>query len=711
MAETERQQLEREIAELEAQKKTLNPNNEDLATQAASQPRVQSYLETMGRSIKIGEQGKREFTEQTSGGKIVETPKGPVVIRPEKPAQFIDKPPSRGTAAHMYASMAMPFLGPWGHIAAEILEPGSTKEFAKDVLDWTGEAVESLPGIAGSALMATGVGVPVRIAAQGALSGAGTFLRRYGVSSLLPGKDIGLGETLKSAAINTAVGAVSEGATAGIAKAWGAPSEVAGKALIGKASSGDVEASTQVLRDVLKKEGIKLDPALMTLSDDAMLLTTLLRRTPGGADAWAKHDVGNILALSRFTDKWADASLGMKGSAEKIASRALNGQSKYIGALRTKQLGMFKDSMDEAMNITGGAPVIKYDNLLTTVRELEDAGHNMNGVKNGLSKFNIAVDNPATQTTEQLPRMTIEQLQNRVAEFSKGVIPDLPAEGTTKNYVQKQLKDALLQDLDGAAQDPELSQAAELLQQARDQYRVMQVPIDRAKTRLLKKAIGLKKDLNLEFLPDEILKKKTYSDHQVQIFSKILNKTDPVAHAQMERSLFEQALQGTESAGKTLRGKQTVLAAEEAGQKAYAPSLAAENLRQAAPRLELFHGGKIEGLKDIIDGFERLALIDKELAKSPTAGLLGADRLAKAGYDLLFGDRGQALSELAMYGTKKRMSAILTNPETRDALMTLLHPPKNWAMRNVASTAARISGIVVRDSVMFDDEEQPDENE
>jgi hypothetical protein len=177
----------------------------------------------------------------------------------------------------------------------------------------------------------------------------------------------------------------------------------------------------------------------------------------------------------------------------------------------------------------------------------------------------------------------------------------------------------------------------------------------------------------------------------------------------MQRAMFEEALTGAEAVGKSLRGKQAAELAKETGERIFGPAQAADNLRKHKPRLEMFAGKKIEGLDNIIDGFERLALVEKELAKSPTQPLLSADKLAKAGYDLLIGSRGQAMTELAIHGSRKRMAKILTNGEGRDALVQLLHPPKNWTLQNIMVNIGRINASIAKDDVMFGDEEEPNE--
>jgi hypothetical protein len=681
--------------------------NREIARQAQLQPSIGPGTRA-GRSVKFSEIAKRQFVEQVEGGQIVDTPSGEVLTASGEPPKFVDKPPTLATGVQLL-SLGMPmFAGPLGFIAAEIMEPGSTAEFGKDILDIAGEAFEVAPEAAvefASRLLPEtgrlkGLGRPTRrIPAQSAAAAVGTGLRR-GVSAVLPGQDISLGETGAAAATAAALSAVSEGVAAGIEKPGRFAHRIAGRQLIGT----DNPAARRAMQNIADEMGISLTPATEALDPDALMMETLLRRSPGTAAAWEKHRVRNILEASGFVERWAESSFGKKISGEAAADRALQAFKIWDDRAKGAQLGMFSDAMKKANSQLRDRPLLEFSNLIDEIDRIEAAGQTKlaSSLRRQLSEFS---------DLQGRPRMTVEQMQNTLSEYGQGVVPGLPSDFTSKHHFAGRVKRALEADLSAAADslDPALAAAAETLKDARHSYFVMQQPINEAKTNLVRQILDLEKKQNLEFLPKAIISGK-YSDRQLTMLRGVMKETDPEAHTQLMRAVWDEVAAKGEEVGKGVLGQRVAQQAELAGEIAFNPSAIADTIRNNRKQLTALSGEGLEKLNTIEKGFRRLATINEELAKSPTATLTISDRLLKVGAGLLFLSPQaikEAGPELALAVYRKRMTSILTDPKGRDLMAKLLDPPVSATRRTVTTTLQQLQGIIERDEFLFGEEEEP----
>jgi hypothetical protein len=669
-----------------------NRLREELGKEAEKFPALGPAVRA-GASIPIAESAQRKYLE-TQAGELVKTPAGEVALTPEGPRRT-DEPPRLGQAVLMTAMPALTWAAP---IVAELIDPGTIRETISDVADIAGPAIEVAPQAAATALATRGgAGALGRAAIEGAGGAVGTLARRAVSEAIQPGEDIGLGETAMAAGTAAGMGAGAELATSGAARALTAPRRMAIESMTGRGLSS--KAETEALDTVMREMGVELDPALLSLSEQGALMTRMLRRMPGGADAWMRKDVQNILVQNRFLDRYIDAQLGKAGAnLDRTVNSVAAAVTKQDQLLRKQQLKMFSDAMDSAQSKVVGRQ-LEFGNLLDTIQDLE--------VNSGLDMSKFIRDLDKYQNVDGAPRMSIAEMQRKLSDFGKGIAPDFTSDAGVKHHVMGRLKGALLDDLRTAAENPAFAGAAQDLLKARHTYHVMQAEIDTQKTRLARKILGLKKDQGLENLPSELLGKK-FSDRQVKLLGKTLGKLAPRTKQRLVREMWNEALSKAGVTRTTLRGKQVAEAARalEEPQLARRPAAVAKIIDDIKPRLELLHGAPLDELDRIQDGFERLSLIDEALRQSPTAPLLAADKLIKSAHNLIL-NPGESLPELAVYGYRKRLTAAMTNPNGSQALATMVNPPKDADARTISNALQTLMGVISRDRLLFGEDEQP----
>lgn len=642
-----------------------------------------------GASIPISEEAQRKYVE-TQAGRVVETPAGEVALTPEGPRR-LDEPFRLGQGVML---AAMPTLGPYAPILAEIIDPGTAIETAGDIADISGPAIEVAPQAAAT-MASREAPAPARIAIEGGAAAAGTLLRRGVSEAIQPGEDIGAAETAKAAGTAAALGAGAETATSTAGYLASLPRRVSAGAVLGKGLAS--EAESEALDVLMREMGMELDPAALSLSEQGMLMGRMLRRMPGGGDLWMTKDVQNILRGNRFLDKYIDATLKKTGTnLDRTVNSVALAVKKQDDTLRKAQLKMFSDAMESAQEKVVGRK-LEFGNLLDTVQDLQvNSGIDMSGISNNLSKF---------LDTQSRPRMTVAEMQRKLSDFGKGVAPDFTSDAGVKQHVMGRLKNALLDDLRVAADNPELAGAAMDLLDARHAYRVMGLEIDTNKTRLAKKILGLKNDQSLENLPELLLSNK-FSDRQMKLLGKTLDKYAPRTKKRLVRAMWDGALEKTGVTKTTLRGKQVAAAAEAAGapELARRPAAVAKMIDDIKPRIALLSDVDLSTLDRIQDGFERLALIDEALRQSPTAPLLAADKLIKSAHNILM-NPGDAIPELAVYAYRKRLTVAMTSPRGSKAMATLFNPPKDATARTISNALQELAGVMTRDKLLFGDEE------
>lgn len=358
-----------------------------------------------------------------------------------------------------------------------------------DFLDVSGEAVETVPGVAGAVIAArrgvTGAGAR---AIEAGADTIGSVLRQV-LSAALPGEDFPqhqrgtggdtgplqagglpggeLGERALGVGANVVAGQIGSagGELASRALNYGRPIQ----GILGRASMAEPvmtaageRPAAEVAREaaeLTRGTGVTLTPGQASLSERAIEFEKTLRQTAGGTGAFSEFDKRQIANSATFVDRVITDALGKDVSKEEAGERIAQAYSAHLKSLTDARSKTARELFGRVEAVAGENAIIPMTN---TVAAIEDIARDMgSGITTSqteamvarLNRFRDKMISNSPDGTQ--PLFSVRDLQNSLKEVgdmaagAKTLLPEL--DPSTNKVISKRLFRALQKDLDTAA--------------------------------------------------------------------------------------------------------------------------------------------------------------------------------------------------------------------------------------------------------------------
>jgi len=390
----------------------------------------------------------------------------------------------------------------------------------RDFADFSGEAIEAVPGVIAGAMTMNPLGAAAGAAAGNAL--------RQGISASLPGS----AEMSKKERALSLIGAGGAGALGqyGANKLPGVLDKIRPSKVLGRTMVGD--ASETARRTALGKEmGIDLSVPQASGGRTALRVEGYLRQHPATADMMEKADQARLVQLDKYIS-------GFKNSIEKIplgkentgalAGEVFDTTVKNIAEARGKQAVV---DFGKVAAKSGNKPIIPLKNTVAAIKGIIDDYDSAIG-SDSATKIRDQLTKTLSKLSENGELATPSQFQRDLSIFGKAssgsgnIITDLGDKAVDRGIATK-IFSALQRDLDDAAGSA-LPGAREL-QAARNNYRAYSSRIDDLSNMAISKVVG--KDG--ELLPGEKIVDKFFTSgwapSQKKEIMKFMERQNPVA--------------------------------------------------------------------------------------------------------------------------------------------------------------------------------------
>ena len=474
-----------------------------------------SFAARAGASIPTTTEGKVQFLERMLGeGNVKTTPRGEILIADPETGSF-----------------------------APFDERGiSVKDVTADLV---GPAIEAIPGVVGGVIgTAGGAAGSVGGAAAGGALGAAA---RIGAAEILTGGETG--QTLGEQAVDIGVSALLSAGAQGVsnlgARVFDAlrPGNFV-KRQVAKTLSTPFAKKGARLK---KKTGIPQTLGEETGSRGTLMVESLGRRTPAAADTFFEfHQTQLKTAMSKLDDVMNTVRPAGKVGSFQAGDEVVKAYDEALDTamtLRRKQADM---DFGDVTRLSGGQPVVNTKNTVTEIQQVVDeldvpgAGDATASVVNKskkLMKTLIDDDGPVTLSAEKIQRLL--QVYTNAQRGTGALFKDM--EKAQSRLVAGRLKDALLKDLDDAAEaSTRGADIATALRLARDRYRVNSAAINEIGDNVLSRLIG-NGIRSPEAIADAIVTRLKPSE--VTAAMGILERAAPTAAQSVRRRFIENAIE------------------------------------------------------------------------------------------------------------------------------------------------------------------------
>lgn len=456
-----------------------------------------------GAAIKMTPEGKISFLESMLGnGNVVTGPGGEVFVRYPDSKDFI------------------PFD-----------ERGIS--FKDVTADMAGVAVEIAPMIAAGTNPFTVAG-----------AGAAGNVARQGLSELLPGSDeLSPVQRVLNVAESAALAGVSQAGSNILFKGIDRlkPRNFVARSLRKSAKSAFARQGARLE----KSTGIPLTLGEFTGSRGALMIESIGRRTPGGADSFFQFGQKQIHTavnkLRKIMDNINPETFGRFNIGQEV-SKTFNNAVDTVMTARRAQAVMDFGVVDD---LAGGRKILPVDNLIGAVDDLirrfdipgaGDAAQRVVSQAKKLKDTLIApTSTPRELTADQTGRLL--QIYTNNAAGSGVLFKDL--EKSQSRFLAAKLKDALLKDMDDAiALGGDANNVMQALKVARSRYAKNSELVDEIVDSAIGRLLG-NKNLPIEQLADRLVKMEPSTMAETV---KILQKANPDTVTAIQRHFVQNAL-------------------------------------------------------------------------------------------------------------------------------------------------------------------------
>lgn len=641
-----------------------------------------------------------------------------------------------------------------------ILEPGSDKPLLfdkpgfqlEDLAEWTGAAVETVPGMVGEAV---GTVLGARSGAPGAAQAGGVALGGVGdalgsvthqlISGALPGEDFP-GATPKQEAAQraAAVGTNVVGGAVGnlvlgpvVTKLLNTARPV--KGVVGRHVAGgkqiiretgeEITAREMAARsaDLTKGTGVELTPGQASLSRRQIELEQALRQKQGSGDVMDAFDSRQIQASADFADKVIDGALGRKAGQIDVGDRVVQAYHGHIKRIWDEADRVAAEGFGKARASNQQVPVSELRKELAAIRA-EETSPLATGPTTKLADWLKSKEKGLGDT------VSITELQNMLSDWGRAAsgtrtILDQIDKPTSKR-ISARLFGALRRDLDVAADQgvrrgpgeapaigmlPEgVEDAALALREARDAYRASMEMIDGARSATLDKVLR-KADpdgrLGSEgFNPSDLrqthsiapeLLSKSMSDRDVSTVVKTVDAMDPDAGKMLRRGALDKLLEDAAPGINTADGL--------AGAK-YSPAKFASTVLGNQDRIRAIMG---DG-PAFVDLMRAAKIMQRQGA---TVGISGSQTarlqdifgimpvIATGGASAALAP-AKTVEALSRFLSARSLAKIFTDPDQSRMFLQLVDPPKWMKTEAATRTITRLSASLAKDDAIFDEAQQ-----
>lgn len=576
-----------------------------------------------------------------------------------------------------------------------------------DVADVSGAALQAAPAIGATVATAN----PVAAAAGGL---AGNLLRQS-VSAAMPGDDR---MTASQRGLSAALDAGLAGAAQyGSNRLFGLRDAVRPhNVYAGRLGSLSNTRDAQAGRAAAQAVGEPLTIGQETGSRTMLLMEGLARRAPFSAEKVAQKDLAQAEAIkNRFGSIIESVYRGGDVGAEQagaIVTRAYNGAVSGARSARSRQAAIDFGRVDQ---LSGGAPVFGLSN---TVRALDEL----------IKEFDVpALKNDTTQKTvrwlmqerqriarrppmpdpSRLPgpanpnlAMTGNQFQSLLSHYGKAatgtgrVIPDLKDANVDK-MIAARIFGALNDDLEAAATGGGIAEnVAQALSAARSNWKTASGQIDEMTSTALGRMLGGK----IEPAPEAIADKfSTMKPSHVRQVMGVLESADPSAANAIRAHYLGRILERSFAPMERARaGAPEILSPNRLGTQVGKVGERARMMEIVGPRVT----------KDIDELMEYAGRVADRAGTdgSPTAPLLMALEAVKSGSAAIVMTPGAMIASILTVGAPIKVANAMTNPATRQAMLTLKRSPK-WQKSSLAA-ATYLGALVEKDGWLGSLQEQ-----